>query len=212
MSRLTVVAVVTGLVVSVAAAGYAASFTLTTKKLGGSAVTTPVMFPDSVLIDDPGGKGHVVGRPDNGDTVTLVFSRQLDASTLCSGWSPTATSGTVKVTWSVVNGTGGANDTLQVTAAPATCSSGFHIGTIDLGSGGYNTSTSADIDFPSNTTLTVGGTTSTISVALAGKAGGTQGTVSSGSAATWTPDSAVTDRNGRNCGANLAKTSATVQF
>lgn len=212
MRRVIVVAAVTALVAAAAGVGSAASFTLSTAKLGSASVATPVMFPDSIVLDDPGGKGHVVGRVDNGDTITLVYSRPIDEPTLCSTWSNTSSSQTVKVTWSVVNGTGGANDTLQVTAFPAaTCANGFPIGAIDLGSGGYNTGT-ANMSFASNSVLTVGATTSTVVVTLAGKSGGTQGTVASGTAATWTPDGAVTDRNARNCGANLAKTSATVQF
>ena len=211
MKRAVVVTAVMAVVATVTGVGSAASFTLTTTKLGGASVTTPVMFPDSITIANKA--GNVVGKAENGDIVTLVFSRQLDEPTLCSSWPNTdPTPPQVKVTWSIINGTGGANDTLAVTAYPAaTCASGFHIGSIDLGSGGYNTGT-ANMNFASNSVLTVGATTSTVVVTLAGKSGGTQGTVASGTAATWTPDSALTDRNGRNCGANLAKTSATVQF
>ena len=212
MKRVIVFAAVLAVFATAAGVGSAASFSLTTKKLGGASVTTPVMFPDSITIANK--PGQTLGRADNGDTITLVFSRQVDQPTLCSKWvNSDPTPAAVKLTWSIINGTGGANDTLAVTAYPAkTCASGFHIGSVDLGSGGYNTSTTADIDFPSNTTLTVGPTTSTIVVLLAGKVGGTQGTVSSGNAATWTPDSALTDITGNNCGNNLAKTSATVQF
>lgn len=211
MSRRTLVAILCCSCLALAGIGYAATFTLTTKKLGAAAVTTPIMFPDQIIIANK--PGQVVGRADNGDTVTFVYSRQLDEPSLCSGWpNSDPTPAAVKLTWSIINGTGGANDTLAVTAYPAgTCASGFHIGTVDLGSGGYNTSTT-DIDFPSNTVLTVGTTTSTIVVTLAGRKGGTQGTVNNGTAATWTPDSAATDRSGNNCGSNLAKTSATNQF
>jgi hypothetical protein len=209
--RFTVIAVATAAFATVAGVGSAASFTLSTANLGMAAVTTPIMFPDSVTIANKA--GNVVGRADNGDILTFVYSRQLDEPTFCSGWpNSDPTPPQVKVTWSIINGTGGANDTLAVTAYPAaTCSSGLHIGSIDLGSGGYNTSTN-NINFPSNSVLTVGTTTSTLVVTLAGRAGGTQGTVASGNAATWTPDSALTDRASHNCGANLAKTSATVQF
>lgn len=168
------------------------------------------MFPDAVTIANKA--GNVVGRADNGDTVTLVFSRLLDMPTLCSGASNSVTSLTGTVTWSLINGTGTANDTLAVTAAPTACTNGFRVGSIDLGSPGYNTSTT-NIDFPSTTVVTLGASTTSIAVTLAGrKPNAAVGTVSSGAAATWTPDSAVTDRNGQNCGTNVAKTSATVQF
>jgi hypothetical protein len=211
MSRRTVVAIACCSCLAFASIGYAATFTLTTKKLGAAMVTTPIMFPDQIIIANKA--GQTLGRADNGDTVTFVYSRQLNEPTLCSGWlNSDPTPAAVKLTWSIINGTGGANDTLAVTAVPATCASGFPIGSVDLGSGGYNTSTSADIDFPSNTVLTVGATTSTIVVTLGGRKGGTQGTVGSGNAATWTPNSAVTDLSGNNCGANLSKTSSTIQF
>ena len=212
MSRRSVVAMVVCSLLAVATIGYAASFTLTTTKLGAAAVATPILFPDSVVLNDPGGKGHVVGRVDNGDTITLVFSRLLQAATICSSWTNTGPNSNVTVQWSVSNGTGGANDSVSVTGTTASCSGGFKAGTIDLGATGYDTATAA-IDFPTtSTSITFGAATTTITATLNGRTHGTQGTVSSGSAATWTPNSAVTDRSGNTCGSNIAKSSATVQF
>lgn len=212
MSRRTVVAILCCSCLALAGVGYAASFTLTTTKLGAATVTTPIMFPDSVSLDDPGGKGHTVGKVDNNDTVTLVFSRLLQASTICSSWTNTGPNSAVTVQWSVANGTGGANDSVSVTGTSASCSGGLKVGVIDLGATGYDTATAA-IDFPTtSTSISFGASTTTITATLNGRTHGTQGTVASGSAATWTPNSAVTDRNGNNCGSNLAKSSATVQF
>jgi len=213
MSRRAIVAVVCCSCLAMATIGYAASFTLATTNLGAASGATPIMFPDSVVLDDPGGKGHTVGKVDNGDTITLVFSRLLQASTLCSSWTNSGPNSNVSLQWSITNGTGGANDSATATGTSASCSGGLKVGTIDLGATGYDTATAA-IDFPTtSTSISFGAsTTTTITATLNGRTHGTQGTVAAGSAATWTPNSAVTDRSGNNCGANIAKSSATVQF
>lgn len=212
MSRRSTVALFCASCLALAGVAYGASFTLTSQKIGAASVSTPILFPDSVVLDDPGGKGHVVGRVDNGDTITLVFSRLLQASTICSSWTNTGPNSNVTVQWSVANGTGGVNDSISVTGTSASCSGGLKVGTIDLGAVGYDTATAA-IDFPTtSTSITFGTSMTTITATLNGRTHGTQGTVSSGAAAAWTPNSAVTDRSGNNCGSNIAKTSTTVQF
>jgi hypothetical protein len=86
------------------------------------------------------------------------------------------------------------------------------VGTVDLGSAGYDTST-ASIDFPTTTnSLSVAAASTTLTITLNGQVHGTAGTVSSGSAAIWTPDPALKDRSGRTCGNNLAQSTTTVQF
>jgi hypothetical protein len=209
MRRLGVLLGLPALVLVGSGVAWAAGFTLTSAKLGGGAVTSPVMFPVSVTVDNKGG-GHL-GKPENGDIVTLVFSQQIDEPTLCSSWSNTSTTQSIKLQWSIVDG-GAGNDTLQVTGVSATCSSGLRIGAIDLGASGYDNSTTA-IDFPGTTSvLTVGATTTTLVATLNGQKNGTAGTVTSGAAAVWTPDAAVQDRSARSCGANLAQSTSTVQF
>jgi hypothetical protein len=193
-------------------AAYAAAFTLTTTKLGAASVTTPIMFPDQITIVNGTGAGHVVGRADNGDIITLVFSRLLQASTICSSWTNTGPNSAVSLQWSVTNGTGGANDSLVADGTSASCIGGLKIGTIDLGAAGYDTATAAINFQTTSTSIAFGTSTTTITATLNGRKNGTQGTVASGSAATWTPNAAVTDRSSNNSGSNIAKTSATVQF
>lgn len=210
--RLGVIGVVTALVASAVGVCYAASFTLTTAKLGAAAVTTQLMFPDQVILANK--TGQQPGRADNGDTVTLVFSRQVDEPTMCSNWSNTSSSQSVKPQYSIVPGTGGANDTFVVSGpAPSACTGGFHIGTIDLGATGYDTTLTKTLDFPSsNSVLTVGAATTTLVITLAGRKNGTAGIVPSGGPATWTPDSGITDRSGNSCAGCVAVTSSTTQF
>jgi hypothetical protein len=168
------------------------------------------MFPVSVTVGNKAGGN--VGKVQNGDVVTLVWSQPVDAPTLCSTWTNLLTAPSVQLQWSVIAGTAPANDRLAVTGTSATCVGGFHVGSIDLGSAGYDTNT-ANIDFPTTTNaLSTSGSTTTLTVTLNGQKNGTAGTVTSGSAAVWTPDAALKDRSGRSCGTALARSTATVQF
>ncbi len=205
------VAITTALVVP-GGLTWAASLLLASRTLDTSSLPTPVMFPMSVTVANK--SGGTLGRAQNGDIATLVFSRQIDEPTLCSGWSNASpTQALVNLPWSIVDG-GVANDRLRVTGTgvSATCATGFHIGSIDLGSPGYNVSTTA-IDFlGTDIALTVGAATTTVTVTLDGQKNGSAVTVPSGASALWTPDPLLKDRAGVNCGSNLSRSSATVQF
>lgn len=189
---------------------WASGITVSSVHLGASAVSTPAMSPVWLALANKN-KG-TVGLVQTGDSVTLAWSQPLDETTLCSGWSNSSSSQQITLQWSVVNGASGGHDTLQVTGSSSTCVGGFHVGSIDLGAAGYDTST-ASIDFPTTTNaLSVGATSTTLTITLNGQIHGTAGTVSSGSAAIWTPDPALKDRSGRTCGSNLAQSTTTVQF
>jgi hypothetical protein len=211
MSRRVIIAIICCSCIAMATVVSAASFTLTTKKLGAASVATPIMFPDQIVIANKGG-GHL-GKVENGDIITFVWSRQVDEPTLCSGWSNTSSTQNLALQWSVNNGVAPAHDTLTVTGSSATCSGGLRVGSVDLGAAGYNTGTSpVDYKTTSNA-LSVGATTTTLTVTLNGQSkGASLGTVSGGGVATWTPDSTVADRAGNSCGNNLAVTSSTTQF
>jgi hypothetical protein len=197
-------------VVVSAGTAWAAGLTLTSAHLGASSLTSPVMFPESVTLANK--NNGTVGKVQSGDTVTFVWSQPVDETTLCSGWSNASSTESLTLQWSVVNGTGGADDTLQATGSSATCATGLHVGTVDLGSTGYDTGTTAIAFATTTNALTVSSTTTTLVVTLGGGTNPNAGTVASGNAAVWTPDSAVKDRSARTCGANLAQSSSTVQF
>jgi hypothetical protein len=210
VKRLLVIASVTTLAVAVTTIGYAASFSLTTVHLGASAVTTPIMFPTTVTITNKG--GGTLHKPENGDIITLVYSRLIQASTICSGWTNAGPNGQAKLQWTIVAGAAGADDTLIADGAAAPCNTGFFIGTIDLGAAGYDNS-ATNINYPTTTaTIAFGTSTTTITATLNGQKNGTPAVVSTGNQATWDPDNAVTDRSGNNCGANIAKSASTLQF
>lgn len=209
MKRTGTVAALTALLGGVGVC-WAAPLTLTSGHLGAAAATTPVMFPVSVTVANKA--GGTVGRVQNGDVLTLVWSQAIDESSLCSTWTNLLNTQSITLQWSVIAGTAPANDRLAVTGTSATCVGGFHVGSIDLGSAGYDTNT-ANIDFPTTTNaLSISGSTTTLTATLNGQKNGTAGTVSSGSAAVWTPDAALKDRSGRSCGTTLARSSTTVQF
>lgn len=209
MSRQGLIALVCASCLALAGVAYAATFTLTSSKLGATSVGTPVMFPDQVTITNKG--GGTLHKPESGDIITLVYSRLIQASTICNGWTNTGPNANAKLQWSIVNG-GTGNDTLVADGSAPPCTTGLLVGSIDLGAAGYDTNTTS-INYPTTTaTITFGASTTTITATLNGQKNGTPGTVTSGSPATWTPNSAVTDRSGNNCGANLSKTSASIQF
>lgn len=209
LGRFAVVAVVAAAGAATTGLAIAAGMSLTSSHLGAAAVTTPVMFPVSVSITDK--NGNQTGKPANGAIITLVYSTLVDAPTLCSGWVNTKASQAAKLQWSIVDG-GTGDDLLVADGSGGACSQGINMGTIDLGSAGYDLST-ASILFPgTNTTLTFGTSTTTLTATLGGQKSGQAGTVTAGSPATWTPDPAVTDRAGNNCGANLAESASSIQF
>jgi hypothetical protein len=208
VSRVVVVATVAAaLLASGLGVAAAASLTVQSAHLVAAAATTPVMYPRSVAFT----AGTTAGRVEKSDTVTLVWSQPVDEPTLCSGWANSSSSQSIALTWTVTPGSGSTNDTLAVGGTvPATCSSGFHVGTVDLGARGYVSST--PVSFTSSTTSLSVGTTTTLTVTLGTQSGTGIGTVSSGTAATWTPAAALRDRSARSCGANLASSLTTVQF
>jgi hypothetical protein len=190
---------------------WAASITLTSKHLGAASVSTPVLFPVSVTTANVGPN---VGKIDKNDTITFVWSEVIDQPTLCSGWANSGSTHTLNMTWVINDNTGTTgNDVMAPSTTGATCSTGMHVGTVDLGSPGYITNGTATFA-NTPTTVTVGATTTTLTVKIPGApTGGKVGAiVTTGSAAVWTPDTAVTDLAGHNSGNNLAQSSATVQF
>lgn len=210
MRRLLIISLATTVALAAAAVGHAASFSLTSAHLGASAVTPPVMFPTTVTITNKG--GGTLHKPESGDIITLVYSQLINASTICSGWTNSGPNGSAKLQWTIVAGAAGADDTLVADGAAAPCSTGLFIGSIDLGAAGYDTS-ATNINYPTTTaTITFGASTTTITATLNGQKNGTPAVVSTGNAATWTPNTVVTDRSGNNCGSNLAKSASTLQF
>ena len=211
MTRTAVLVAAAATVLATVTAGWAASFALATAHLGGAGLTTPVMYPYFVTTSNGSGRASP-GHLDKNDTLSVVWSRPIDPPTLCSGLPNNTTTVTFTMTWVIQNDTGTSGNDVLVPAPIAGCSSGMHVGAVDLGSPGYITGSNGTFASAS-TTLSVGATITSLQVTIPGApTGGTAGTVTSGSPAVWTPDPAVLDLAGNSCGNNLAQTTATVQF
>jgi hypothetical protein len=208
---------VTVVLVAVVATGVAvaATFSLTSKHLGAGQVTTPLLFPDSLDIADKGGAGHALGRPDGGDTITVVYSRVLAKTDFCSGWTggPGGTPSFDLIGNKEAGATGNDTITVDQSSLNVTCTGGFHFGSIDLGATGSFVTTTVDFS-KSKVALTTTQTTSTLVVTLGnvGRNGGTVGTVGASTTATYTPDPTLSDSQGNTIGTNVAKTPAEQQF
>lgn len=207
MSRRSIVAMFCAICLAMAGVSYAASFALTTQKLGAAAVSTPIMFPDSVTTANAGAN---VGKIEKNDTITFVWSRVINQPTLCSGWSNAQSTHTVNMTWSIQNNAGATGNDVLVPGTTATCTAGLDVGSVDLGSPLYVGSNGSSNSNP--TTVTVGATTTSLTMKWANNPSGAPVKVTNGTAGTWTPDSSVQDMSGHNCGSNLAQTGETNLF
>lgn len=127
--------------------------------------------------------GGTAGRVDAGDTIVYTFSEQMDLSSIYSGWSGTATSGTARV--------GGLfGQSLDITSP-----SSFRLGTVDLGApfSLFGGTASASI---SAATVTIDGTARTVvTVKILSTVGGIA-LDGSRAAMVWTPNASATDLAG----------------
>ena len=119
------------------------------------------------------GSGGTVGKIDAGDTITITFSGQIDASKVCSAWtngSASTQSASVGSVVSVSNSGTGGEDFLSFANAPTACGA-FNFGSIDLGSTQYVTGSGHKSVTFSNSTISYNGTTHTLVITL-GSIGG----------------------------------------
>jgi hypothetical protein len=161
-----------------------------TDSAGNVATSSTVNFTYSPTVSvsslvTANGSGGTVGKMDQNDTITLTFSGQINASTVCSAWTNGSSSTQSASTGSVVtvNNTGtGNSDILTFSSAPTACGT-FNFGSIDLGSSAYVTSpgNSHKATTFSGSTIAYNGTTHTLTITLGTVAtnGGSEGTVAS---------------------------------
>ncbi len=198
-----------GAVLLSATAAYAAAVTAGSTHLGTTALAVPPLYPNSVVTANHSNR---TGQLQKNDTVTIVFSRELNASTLCAG-APTQT-GTLTGSGITVTVHGNAgpsgNDLLSIDSASA-CSDGeMAFGSLDLGSNGFVTSGTATF---SNSTVALTQTSDSATVVVTlGNASGTFKRITSFVVATYTPDPSLTDTAGNAIGLSSAFTTSTQQF
>lgn len=191
-------------------AAFAASLTFTVKHLAAGNLTLPVFYPNNISTTNSG----TVRKPTQNDTLTIVYSAELQESTLCAGAPNTI--GTQSIPIAVVNianNTGSTgNDVLSMGAiSTAACSDGqLHFGSVDLGAAGYVTSGTATF---TNSMFAVTQTTTSCTIVITlGNPAGALAQVASGSPAVYTPDPALTDASGHSVGVSTAITTTTTVF
>ena len=190
-------------VLATAAPALSAPLGLTSATLLTGSLTAPTLYATSVVTNDDRGGGR--GRIDAGDSTDLGLTGSLDASTVCSVWTPAAA--TASLADVTVTLTDGPTDVL--TFASASCPGGLHLGSVDTGS---DLTAGGDVTFPGSTmTLTRSTTAATLTVAFGAPAGGKlgkPGTVS----LTWTPHPALRDTAGSPVALGTAASAAGVAW
>lgn len=195
-----------------ATAAFSASITFSSKHLAAATLSVPVFYPNSVVAAN---LAAVVRKPEKNDTLTVVYSAQMDASTLCGG-APTVV-GTLSASVAITitsNAAPSGNDQLAIPSVGTGICSGdgiLHFGTVDLGSTGYVTSGTTTFS-ASTFTLTQTSTSATIIITLGTASGSVPVQVATGTAAIYTPDPVLADTVGNSIGVSTAVTAATTQF
>ncbi|HMS61418.1 MAG TPA: hypothetical protein PKD63_03990 [Solirubrobacteraceae bacterium] len=167
-------------VYAVGSAGSGATQAFTVSGLGAS---------PSALAFTNGGTSR---RPDQRDTVTLTFNRELQPRSICSAWSATSASAGTSGTVRLYTPTGGRN-TLEITAMSG-CTS-FAFGAIDLGRTNMTSATGTVATF-TGATIAWSAANRRITITLNNNGTVTGGTLlragsSSTAAATYTPAPAL---------------------
>lgn len=180
------------------AAGNRSSFTAT----GPADKAGPV--PKTLTIANG---GSTVGQPERADTVTVVWSERLLASSICGATfsdssTQTATGNAADASIEITNGDAPTADTLT-----ATFSCVLRFGSVSLGSSGFVPATRTFADNPAadRASATWNPSTATFTLKL-GKPSGTAGTVSTAVTATYTPSTLLTDAAGNAAGGTVSVT------
>jgi hypothetical protein len=150
----------------------------------------------SMSLKNNGFGGTAKGKIESGDWFAIKFGEPIAVNSMCSLWSGNSSdhslSGNGEVTVTIVDGTGTADDTVNVSASKCT----LHLGTIDLGSSAYVSG--GNVTFTGNgsnaSTVEYTAGSETVEVQLGGTKGGAGKVAQVGSSvATLTPDPALAD-------------------
>jgi hypothetical protein len=208
----TAVVAATLAVVLTASTAFAAGMTLTSQHLAAATLAVPVFYPQSIVAANG---AATIGKPEINDTVTVGYSAQMNASTLCTSaptqFLPFLMNVSVTITSKAAPS---GNDQLAISPVDTgTCAGDgiVHFGTVDLGATGYVTS--GTTTFTGSTfSLTQTPISATIVITLGLASGSATAQVTTGGAAVYTPDPALTDTAGNGIGLSSAATAATTQF
>jgi hypothetical protein len=185
------------------------SYTVSLTETGGTKTTTSYTVtvddtaPHASGIQTANASGGVVGRAEQGDTITFTYSEPIDPDSLLSGWDGSS----MNVAVALIDGSS-SDDTLQVWDVPHVTQIPF--GTIDLGRKDYLTQHSYDV-FGVGTgftpsTMVMNGSTITITL---GTPTYTADTAAGSGTMTWTPSATATDLAGNASGTSTINESGT---
>jgi chitinase len=154
---------------------------------------TPSAVVTNRVVDNTPGRGvdiqttngGTAGKIDAGDTVVFTFSEQMDLSSIYSGWSGSATSGTMRVRGGLFS-----TDTLDISSP-----TGVRLGTVDLNANFATVFADALTDVSiSASTVTVDGVARTVVTVRVLTAGGLQATAAAN--LIWRPSASALDLAG----------------
>ena len=197
-----------------ASAAAAADITLTGAHLTGANLAVPPFYPNSLATVNAAFLGNT-RQAEAGDTLTVIYSEQMLASTLCTGTATSVGTRSFSATVTITsNGAPSGNDQLGIASVGTLTCPGdgiLHFGTVDLGSPAYVTSGTASFIL-STVALTQTATSATISITLGVALGSASVRITAGTSAIYTPDPALTDTAGKSIGLSTALSTATTQF
>ena len=165
-----------------AGVSWAAGLSVTSARLGATAVAAPALYPTAVAVANNGEAGKVTG----GDTVTVTFTGNLKQSTVCSSWTGAATARNQPLLAAVLVDGGAGPDTLTLTPGQ-----GCSFGTLSLGSTEYVTG--GNHSYETSTLSLTAAPPYQLRLLLGGNSGVGATQILGANTMTYTPDAAMTD-------------------
>jgi hypothetical protein len=155
--------------------------------------------------------GGVLGTADAGDTLTVTYSEQMDATTFCSTWT---NSGTQSLANSSVRVQITTADVLTITQVGSNCggTANFNFGSVALGSDYVSGSTRTFGSSLVNSTITWTPGTRTLVIKLGAASGGTSNLLVSAGTPTYTPSASLKDIAGNTINTSPFSPSGTSRF
>jgi Chitobiase/beta-hexosaminidase C-terminal domain len=156
--------------------------------------------------------GGIAGTADSGDTLTVTYSEQLDATTFCSTWTNSGTQTLSNTSIRVQIANNSTNDTLTITAVGSNCggTANFHFGSVALG-GNYVSTTRTFGSSLGASQITWDPSARTLTIKLGLASGAVSVGVSAGTP-TYTPSSSLTDIAGNTINTNAFSAPGTSRF
>jgi hypothetical protein len=143
--------------------------------------------PTAVSVSIANGNGGTPGKPEAGDTISVVYSQAIQLSSVCSTWSSGTLSG---ISVRMERGNGQGHNDLTVTG----CSGALNFGTLTTASSQWITTNNTATW--GSSTLTWNSASKTLQITLGGSPGITLSAVTNATTYAYTPDTGITNTFG----------------